>query len=131
MMTINTDEAAIHEAAMDYIEGWFEGNAERMARCLHPDLAKRSIRYDPDSGETHFYQLTKDDMVGYTKEGGGKDVPRDKVYYKVDILDAGKDMAVVRVESFGYLDHLQLAKDDGQWLIVNVLYTKTPTSQET
>ena len=99
-----------------------------MARSLHLNLAKRSIRYDVEADKTHFYHITRDDMIAYTKEGGGKDVPRDKVYYKVDILDSGSDMAVVRVESFGYLDHLHVAKIEGKWQIVNVLYTKTPTT---
>jgi hypothetical protein len=128
MMMQTADEAVIREVALDYIEGWFEGDAERMARCLHPNLAKRSVRYDAETGETHFYHITRDDMIAFTKEGGGKDIPRDKVYYKVDILDSGRDMAVVRVESFGYLDHLHVAKSEGQWHIVNVLYTKTPTT---
>jgi hypothetical protein len=45
------DEAAIVGAVLDYFEGWFEGNAARMDRALHPELAKRSIRQtssDPD-----------------------------------------------------------------------------------
>ncbi len=32
------DNAAIKQTALDYIEGWYEGNAERMQRALHPDL---------------------------------------------------------------------------------------------
>ena len=65
-------------------------------------------------------------MVGYTKDGGGKDIPREKVYYKVEIRDIDDEMASVRVDSFGYLDYLHLVKDDGQWLIINVLYKRTP-----
>ena len=34
------DTAAIKATALDYVEGWFEGNAERMERALHPVLAK-------------------------------------------------------------------------------------------
>ncbi len=121
------DEVVIREVALDYIEGWFEGDAERMARSLHPNLAKRSIRYDTEAGETRFFHISRDDMVGYTEAGGGRDVGRDKVYYHIDILDSGQDMAVVRVESYGYLDHLQVAKCDGEWSIVNILYMRTQT----
>ena len=35
------DTAAIRAAALDYIEGWYAGNAGRMERAVHPDLAKR------------------------------------------------------------------------------------------
>jgi hypothetical protein len=34
---------AIEQAARDYYEGWFEGDPERLARCLHPKLAKRNV----------------------------------------------------------------------------------------
>src|SRR5688572_9052158 len=37
------DSAAIRAAALDYIEGWYEGNTERMERALHPELAKRIV----------------------------------------------------------------------------------------
>lgn len=117
------DEVAIRTAAMDYAEGWFDGDAERMARCLHPNLVKRAIKVDPNTGETFFNHLTKDDMVQYTREGGGTGVPRDKLYYKVDVVEVYEEVAIVRVETYPYIDYLQLLKTDDQWLIVNVLYT--------
>lgn len=36
-----TDKTAIRQAALDYIEGSYEADAERMERALHPDLAKQ------------------------------------------------------------------------------------------
>ena len=36
------DEDAIVRCTLDYFEGWFDGDPERMRRALHPDLAKRS-----------------------------------------------------------------------------------------
>ena len=40
------DTGAIKATARDYIEGWYEGNAERMERAVHPDLAKRIVNTD-------------------------------------------------------------------------------------
>ena len=37
------DKVAVREAVLDYIEGWYAGDAERMERALHPDLAKRIV----------------------------------------------------------------------------------------
>ena len=37
------DEEAIVRCVLDYFEGWFEADPERMRRALHPDLAKRSL----------------------------------------------------------------------------------------
>ena len=41
-----SDTELIKQAALDYIEGWYEGNAERMERALHPELAKRLVSTD-------------------------------------------------------------------------------------
>jgi hypothetical protein len=35
------DSAGIKSAALDYIEGWYTGNARRMEQALHHELAKR------------------------------------------------------------------------------------------
>ena len=36
----DADRQAITQTALDYVEGWYEANPERMERALHPDLAK-------------------------------------------------------------------------------------------
>jgi hypothetical protein len=38
------DASAIKQTALDYMEGWYEGNPKRMERALHPELAKRIVR---------------------------------------------------------------------------------------
>ena len=39
----DADKTAITQTARDYIEGWYEGNPDRMERALSPDLAKRIV----------------------------------------------------------------------------------------
>src|SRR5205807_5731149 len=38
---------AIERTLLDYFEGWFDGDAARMKRALHPELAKRPTGVDP------------------------------------------------------------------------------------
>jgi Putative lumazine-binding len=117
------EQAAIRQAALDYIEGWFEGNAERMDRALHPQLAKRLLEVVPATGQEKFTHLTKEQMVEFTRRGGGSRVPADKRAIKVTILDTTKTMAVVRTDCSLFIDYLTLAKGaGGQWKIVNVLW---------
>ena len=40
------DSAAVRASALDYAEGWYEGNTERMTRALHPELVKRIVMWD-------------------------------------------------------------------------------------
>jgi len=35
------NSSAIRSTALDYVEGWYEGNSQRMARAVHPELVKR------------------------------------------------------------------------------------------
>ena len=39
--TADAERAMIVATALDYFEGWFDGDAVRMERALHPELAKR------------------------------------------------------------------------------------------
>ncbi|MBA3868296.1 MAG: nuclear transport factor 2 family protein [Anaerolineae bacterium] len=123
MMTEAAVEVAIRTAIMDYVEGWYESDVERMNRCLHPRLVKRTLRVQKDGGEPKFIDLTKEDMMGYTQAGEGLEAPRDKLYYKIDILDVYQETATARAETYEFIDYVQLVKQNGRWLIVNVLYT--------
>ena len=59
---IEADRAAIRETALNYIEGWYEGNAERMKSALHPELAKRLV-FDRD-GVSQLNHQTAEILVG-------------------------------------------------------------------
>jgi Putative lumazine-binding len=41
------DSAGIRTAALDYIDGWYAADGERMERALHPELASK--RYSASS----------------------------------------------------------------------------------
>ena len=68
----SADKVAKKKAALDYIEGWYEGNAERMERALHPDLAKRGVFVDKKTGKVAMRSVGAADMVKYTQAGAGK-----------------------------------------------------------
>ena len=40
-MATSTEHELIAQTALDYFEGWFDGDTARMERALHPELAKR------------------------------------------------------------------------------------------
>src|SRR5678816_4676222 len=73
--TSDADREAIKATALDYIEGWYEGNPERMERALHPDLAKRIVRTN-DRGQSMLGQMSAMSLVQGVKNGGGKNTPK-------------------------------------------------------
>ena len=114
--------AAIKAAAMDYVEGWYQADGERMQRSLHPDLVKRVVRLHPKTKAPILNHISKTTLVEYTNGGGGKDTPKDKLFYDVKILDVYNGIATVKAVSANYVDNLHLAKWDGKWMIVNILW---------
>jgi hypothetical protein len=120
------DTAAIKQTALDYIEGWYEGNAERMERALHPELAKRIVQTDAASGRSRLGQMSALTLIQGTRAGGGKNTPKEKQQKDVTILDVFENAASVKVVASGWVDYLHMAKWNGRWVIVNVLWELKP-----
>ncbi|NNG17567.1 MAG: hypothetical protein HKM89_13910 [Gemmatimonadales bacterium] len=118
------DSAGITQAALDYIEGWYEGNADRMTRALHPDLVKRIVA-DRD-GSSRIQGMTAEQLIAYTAGGGGSRTPAEKRRAEVKILDVFGNAASVRVDAAEWIDYLQIGKVDGEWKILNVLWEFRP-----
>lgn len=120
---IENEKAAIKNAALDYLEGWYDGDAMRMERALHPEFfTKRGILIHPNTGEMATPHLNAEMMIGYVKQGGGKSFPREKLKNEVIILDIYKNTASVKAISAQFVDYLHLAKFDAKWMIVNILW---------
>ncbi|MDH5196944.1 MAG: nuclear transport factor 2 family protein [Gemmatimonadota bacterium] len=114
------DSAAIRGTALDYIEGWYAGDAARMERALHPQLAKRIVRQS--EGAFVLGDMTAEQLVGYTRAGGGTRTPAAEQQKDVTILDIFRNAAVVKIVARDWVDYLQIAKWEGDWKIVNVLW---------
>jgi len=119
------DSAGIKQAALDYIQGYYEGDAARMERALHPELAKRIVRVDPN-GRYQLGQMGAMTLVQGTRAGGGKDIPVAERRSDVTIFDIYQNAASAKIYASGWVDYLHLAKWNGRWVIVNVLWELHP-----
>jgi len=126
--TSDADKAAITATALDYIEGWYEGNAERMERALHPDLAKRIVHTNAE-GRSSLGQMSALSLIQGVKRGGGKDTPKEKQQKDVTILDVYGNTASVKIVASDWVDYLHIAKSNGRWVIVNVLWELKPKAK--
>jgi hypothetical protein len=122
----DADKAAIRQTALDYIEGWYEGDAERMERSLHPDLAKRIVSTNPNGKYQRLDQMSALGLVQGVKRGGGKQTPKEKQLKEVTILDVFENSASVKIVASDWIDYLHIARFNGRWVIVNVLWELKP-----
>ena len=119
------DSGGIRQAALDYIEGYYEGNGERMERALHPELAKRIVRTN-EQGRSQLGQMSAMSLVLGTRAGGGKDTPVAERRKDITIFDIYQNAASAKIDASGWVDYLHLAKWNGRWVIVNVLWELHP-----
>jgi len=119
------DSAAIEQAALDYIQGYYSGNPERMEKSLHPDLAKRIVRTNP-SGQSTLDQMSAMTLVQVARMMAQRPIPEEAWQDDVTILDIFENVASVRVDATQWIDYLHLARWNGEWKIVNVLWEMRP-----
>ena len=103
---------SLERAVLDYYESWFEADAARMERAVHPDLAKRK------AGE-RLGLLTAERMIELTRAGEGRDDAGD---VEVRIDDVHDDVASVTVVGGPYYEYLHLVRTQDGWKIANALW---------
>jgi len=110
------ERAEIVAVALDYIEGWFDGDTTRLRSALHPDLVKRRM-----GGSGEVLDQDVETLVGMAGRMGGGDAPAD-LSDRVRILDRTEGSAVVRIDAPAWTDLLLIARVRGRWTIVQVLW---------
>ncbi len=99
-----------------------------MERALHPELAKRIV-YADAPGQNTLSQMSALTLINVTRAGSGKNVPEDRRQKDVTILDVYENAAVVKIVAPDWIDYLELARWNGQWKIVNVLWELKPEAK--
>lgn len=115
------DRVQIAGVVRDYFEGWYTADAERLGRSLHPDMVKRYVEAFP-GGRQVVRSATRDVMIEMTRMGGGSETPPERRNIVIDVLDLSGDIAVARASSSQYLEYLSLARCNGRWAIINILW---------
>ncbi len=112
-----TEREAVTRTALDYFEGWFDGDVERMNRALHAELVKR--RAGDELG-----MLSKQRMLELTAAGAGAEDGADR-RLEVEVVEVHGDIASVVVRSAVYREYLHLVRTGDGWKIANALWGPT------
>ena len=118
------DSKAVEKAALDYIEGWYEGNVERMMGCLHPDLQKREIRILSQTGRSQFGLHTASTLIEGTRLGFGKQIPIEERNIRITVFEIFRNIASVKATSKLSTEYLHIVKYNAEWKVLNVLWER-------
>jgi Putative lumazine-binding len=121
----SADRDAVYQAALDYVEGIYNVQPERIQRSVHPSLVKRGF-YKKDASTPYvempmtYEQLLK--LAGEWNKGG----KRDTKIKEVAVLDVLDQTATAKVTAMWGVDYMLLGKYDDQWKIVQILWQSHP-----
>jgi hypothetical protein len=129
-----TDDRDIVAVVRDYYEGWYDGDAERMRRALHPGLAKRAplaaiqaIRPDVEGDPDSLDEDTANTMIDATARGVGTKRATSPEERAIDVVveDVYGWIASVTIRSPIYHEYLHLAQTSDGWRIMNAHWQPT------
>ena len=117
------DRAGVESAILDYVEGIYQADPDRIRRSVHPDLNKFGFaRRSPDD-DYRIIPMTFDQLVelARTYNADGTEIPANAPK-KIEILDVLDQTAAAKLTAAWGIDYFHLAKYDGRWQIVQVLW---------
>ncbi|MGG9964182.1 nuclear transport factor 2 family protein [Ferruginibacter sp. SUN106] len=120
------DTLQIQQTALNYIEGFYNSDGQRMAKAIHPELVKRII-VTGDNGDVMLKTIGASELIFSTKKHTNA-VDETKVPFTatVTILDISTNIATIKITTnkFQFFDYAHLGKTGGEWKIINVLWAK-------
>ncbi len=120
----DSDKSLIERAALNYIEGFYEGDTLKLVESIKPDLLKYGYWKNRETGEYGneiymTYDGAKDYARGVLERGNqqGDDAPK-----KVEILDMMNNIAAVKITAWWGVDYMLLSKEGDKWMIGQVIW---------
>ena len=117
-------ESAVEKACMKYIEGFYEGDSDKLKACLQPTLNKFGFWKDKDSGEyEQVNYMSYDQAIAYAenvkakKKFASADAPK-----VVEVLNMGNSIAAAKVTARWGIDYMLLSKRGDKWMIEQVIW---------
>ena len=113
-------------AVLDYVEGVYQVEPARIERSVHTNLSKHGYwrergKEGYTTGKMSFTELVEVAKT-WNKEGKRpKDMPKE-----ITIFDVQDQTASAKLVAAWGTDYFHLAKYDGKWMIVNVLWQSPP-----
>ena len=124
------NEAAVRAAVLDYVEGIYEVEPERIKRSVHTSLRKHGFWKDPE-GNYREFPMNFDQLVElagrWNKDGSRANADSPK---KITIFEVKDMTASAKVVAEWGQDYFHLANYEGKWMITNVIWQSIPDEEK-
>jgi hypothetical protein len=120
-----TEHRGVREAVLDYVEGVYAMKPERIARSVHPTLVKQGMVREGNAESYRGpimmdYQQLYDLAATWNRDNRNADP--DTAPKVVEVYDVQDATAIAKLTAVWGTDYFLLAKLDGKWMIMQVLW---------
>jgi hypothetical protein len=121
-----SDREAVKEAATNYVTAIYESKPELIEKSVHPQLTKHGFMRQQD-GTYKQGHMTYTQLLDVARTWN-KDKKRDTTIKDIQVLDVLDQTATAKIRAQWGIDYMQLAKFDGTWKIINIVWQSHPPS---
>lgn len=121
------DREQVYAAIEDYVDGLYLVQPDRIKRSVHPNLTKKGFWRQPD--KTAYEKesiMTFDQLVDLAGRWNAKGTLPKEAPRIIEVFDVLDQTASAKLTAHWGIDYFQLAKYDGKWLIVNIVWQAHP-----
>ena len=117
------DREAVRRAALDYVEGFYEGDSVKLARSVRPEVYKYGFFKARDSTHYRGMQMKWPGFFDYARgvKANNRQAPPTAPKL-IEIYDVQDQTASLKLTAFWGIDYMLLGKYDGKWMISHVLW---------
>ena len=117
---------AVTRAALDYLEGFYEGDTAKLVRAFRPDMYKYGFSRD-STGKYTGMRMTFAEALDFARRVKARNRPPNPAWpKKVEVYEVLERTASAKVTAWWGTDYLLLGNFDGQWAISHVLWESPP-----
>ena len=122
----SNDRQAVEQAAADYVDALYKADPALIERSVHPGLTKHGFWRKPNEVVYQPQMTMSFQQLSALAGKWNKDGKRDTSIRQIVVLDVLDQTAAAKVVAEWGIDYMQLAKYDGRWKIVNILWQSHP-----
>ncbi len=126
-----SEELRVTAAILNYVDALYETKPELIAESVHPDLNK--IGYWRPQGESDYQdgsRMTYDELVDLAGKWNADRWLSEDAPKKITVFEVQDKTAIAKLTAQWGTDYFHLAKLDGRWMIINVLWQSPPMMPE-
>ena len=124
----SADSAGVRRAALDYVEGFYEGDSTKHVRSVRSDVYKYGFWLPRDSTRYRGEQMPWAEFLAYTRRMRARGATTPATAPKeIELLDVQNQTAAAKVTASWGTDYLLVGKYDDRWMVSSVLWQTTPS----